>query len=303
MYHMTGEQPTSLLYSKKEIDQNLSLTSVPCKIMEHIIFKHIMEHLETHNILADFQHGFREKRSCETQLIITVEEISRYLDNKQQVDMLILDFSKAFDTVPHTRLLRKLDHCGVRGNIHGWLESWLTTREQKVLVDGEKSRLVKIKSGVPQGTVLRPLMFLLYINNIGENIGSSVRLFANDSLIYMAVSSRNDCQRLQDDLTTMVNWSKKWQMIFNPSKCYTLRITKGKQPVIYPYHMEGQVLESVNNNPYLGVELSSTLIMGHSHWQNPHKGQQIFGIYTAKFRQMSHKYQATSLPQPCKTAP
>jgi hypothetical protein len=75
----------------------------------------------------------------------------------------------------------------------------------------------------------------------------------------MAVSSRNDCQRLQDDLTTMVNWSKKWQMIFNPSKCYTLRITKGKQPGIYPYHMEGPVLESVNNNPYLGVELSSTL--------------------------------------------
>ena len=194
-----------------------------------------------------------------TRTLLKIGEISRYLDNKPQVDMLILDFSKAFDTVPHTRLLRKLDHCGVRGNIHGWLESWLTTREQKVLVDGEKSRSVKVKSGVPQGTVLAPLMFLLYINDIGENIGSSVRLFADDSLVYMAVSSRNDCQRLQDDLTTMVNWSKKWQMIFNPSKCYTLRITKGKQPVIYPYHMEGQVLESVNNNPYLGVELSSTL--------------------------------------------
>ena len=92
MYHTTVEQPTSLLCLKKEINENLStigqsLTSVPCKIMEHIIFKHIMEHLETHNILADFQHGFREKRSCETQLIITVEEISRYLDNKQHVDM------------------------------------------------------------------------------------------------------------------------------------------------------------------------------------------------------------------------
>ena len=85
--------------------------------------------------------AFVKKRSCEKQLIITVEEISRYLDNKQPVDMLILDFSKAFDTVLHTRLLRKLDYCGVRGNIHGWLESWLTTREQKVLVDGEKSKL------------------------------------------------------------------------------------------------------------------------------------------------------------------
>jgi hypothetical protein len=105
--------------------------------------------------------------------------------------------------------------------MHGWLESWLATREQKVLVDGEESRSVKVKSGVPQGTVLEPLMFLLYINDIGENIGSSVRLFADDSLIYMAVSSRNDCQRLQYYLTIMVNWRKKWQMIFNPSKCYT----------------------------------------------------------------------------------
>ena len=174
------------------------------------------------------------------KLIITVEEIRRYLDNKQQVDMLILDFSKTFDAVPHTRLLRKLDHCGVRGNIHGWLESWLIMERSQ---DQSKLNLV-------------------YIHDIGENIGSSVRLFADDSLVYMAVSSRNDCQRLQDDLTTMVNWSKKWQMIFNPSKCYTFRITKGKQPVIYPFHIEGQVLESVNNNPYLGVELSS---MGHSH--------------------------------------
>jgi hypothetical protein len=108
----------------------------------------------------------------------------------------------------------------------------VNNKRTNVLVDGEKSRSVKVKSGVPQGTVLGPLMFLLYINDIGENIGSSVRLFADDSLVYMAVSSRNDCQRLQDDLTTMVNWSKKWQMTFNPSKCYTLRITKGKQPVI-----------------------------------------------------------------------
>ena len=97
-----------------------------------------------------------------TRTLLKIGEISRYLDNKQQVDMLILDFSKAFDTVPHTRLLRKLDHCGVRGNIHGWLESWLTTRERKVLVDGEKSRSVKVKSGVPQGTVLEPLILTIY---------------------------------------------------------------------------------------------------------------------------------------------
>ncbi|KAL3852436.1 hypothetical protein ACJMK2_016075 [Sinanodonta woodiana] len=97
-----------------------------------------MNHLEENNILSNFQHGFRQNRSCETQLIITVEEISRYLDNRQQVDLLILDFSKAFDTVPHHRLL-KLDHYEVRGNLHGWLKSWLTSREQKVLVEGDES--------------------------------------------------------------------------------------------------------------------------------------------------------------------
>ena len=252
------------LYKKGDKSQPVnyrpvSLTSVPCKVMEHILFKHIMEHLEANNILADFQHGFREKRSCETQLIITVEEISRYLDNRQQVDLLILDFSKAFDTVPHHRLLQKLDHYGVRGNIHGWLKSWLTSRDQRVVVDGDHSTSVPVRSGVPQGTVLGPLMFLLYINDIGDDIKSSIRLFADDSLIYMAISSRDHCQQLQDDLTTVVNWTKKWQMIFNPSKCYVLQIARVRALISYPYHMDGHVLETVSHNPYLGVELTNTL--------------------------------------------
>jgi hypothetical protein len=107
--------------------------------MEHILSKHIRQHLEDDDILVDFQHGFRANRSCETQLIITAEEISRHLDDRQQVNLLILDFCKAFDTVPHQRLLQKLDHYGVRGNIHGWLKSWLTSREQEVVVDGYQS--------------------------------------------------------------------------------------------------------------------------------------------------------------------
>ena len=164
-----------------------------------------MNHLDKHNILVDFQHVFRNKRSCESQLVITTEDIARNLDNNQQVDMLILDFSKAFDTVPHKRLLKKLESYDINGNILSWLEAWLTQREQQVTIEGDKSSTAKVTSGVPQGTVLGPLMFLLYINDIGNDITSKIRLFADDSLLYLAISTKDDCKRLQQDLDRMVN--------------------------------------------------------------------------------------------------
>jgi hypothetical protein len=217
-----------------------------------------MNHLDKHNILVDFQHGFRNKRSCESQLVITTEDIARNLDNNQQVDMLILDFSKAFDTVPHKRLLKKLESYGINGNILSWLEAWLTQREQQVTIEGDKSSTAKITSGVPQGTVLGPLMFLLYINDIGNDITSKIRLFADDSLLYLAISTKDDCKRLQQDLDRMVNWTKTWQMIFNPLKCYVLKITKKKMKTVdFDYNINGQTLETVTSNPYLGAELGT----------------------------------------------
>jgi hypothetical protein len=103
--------------------------------MEHIVYRHIIDHLEIHGILADHQHGFRRQRSCETQLVNTIEEVARSIDNRQQIDMLILDFSKAFDTVPHQRLLQKMHHYGIKGNILKWVSGWLTQRHQRVCVD------------------------------------------------------------------------------------------------------------------------------------------------------------------------
>ena len=104
----------------------VSLTSVCCKTMEHIIYRHVMSHLERHSILADHQHGFRQHRSCETQLVNTIEQVARSLDRREQVDMLVLDFSKAFDTVPHQRLLRKMEFYGINGEVLNWISDWLT---------------------------------------------------------------------------------------------------------------------------------------------------------------------------------
>ena len=222
-----------------------------------------MTHLKQLNILKDYQHGFRKGRSCETQLIITVDEIAKSLDNRSQVDLLILDFSKAFDTVPHARLLKKLEHYGINELVLGWIRSWLLNRSQRVIIDGASSDEVSVRSGVPQGTVLGPLMFLIYINDIGEHITSNLRLFADDSLLYCAIDIPQDCLALQEDLDKLSQWSYKWQMSFNVSKCKSLSITRKRNPYLHQYTMNGQELESVKSHPYLGVELTQSL-----NWNN-----------------------------------
>ena len=119
---------------------HLSLTSLCCKVQEHIIVSNIPRHVEEHDILTDCQHGFRTRRSCETQMITLVRELAESLDNSRQVEMIILDFSKAFDWVPHQRLLKKLHHYGVRGQTYNWIRSFLTNRSQYVIVNGAPCR-------------------------------------------------------------------------------------------------------------------------------------------------------------------
>ena len=218
-----------------------------------------MSHLDKHNILTDVQHGFRKSHSCETQLITTIEEIARNLDQGSQTDAILLDFSKAFDTVPHQRLLLKLDRYGLWGEIKGWIQAWLCDRKQTVVVDGDKSAPVKVKSGVPQGTVLGPLMFLLYINDIGDNIDSQIRLFAETTILYTVIKGMGDASLLQKDLDKMIDWCNQWQMSFNNDKCKVLRIYRSLHPVVHQYTLDGTVLESVHHHPYLGIELTSNL--------------------------------------------
>ena len=218
-----------------------------------------MSHLEEFKILSDIQHGFRKHHSCETQLLITLEDLARNLDHGKQSHIILLDFAKAFDTVPHQRLLLKLRHYGIQGTINKWIQAWLCFREQSVLVKGEKSAPVSVMSGVPQGTVLGPLMFLIYINDIGLSIKSCIRLFADDTLFYATVSSKDDANTLQQDLDSLVTWTTSWQMSLNPDKCKTLNVYRSKNPITHQYMMNGVPLDTVSHHRYLGVELSSNL--------------------------------------------
>ena len=137
----------------------VSLTCVCCKLLEHIICRQIFNHLEQHNILTPLQHGFRSGHSCETQLITTTNDIMKTFDKKEQTDLAILDFSKASDIVPHRKLLHKLDHYGINGKVNTWIKAFLMQRQQQVIVEGEFSDSCSVDSGVPQGTVLGPLLF------------------------------------------------------------------------------------------------------------------------------------------------
>ena len=188
--HWIGNQPSSPRSSRREIVR-LHPTTGQSPLLQSYVKSWNMSstqasfsHFEKNSILTDCQHGFRKRRSCETQLILTIDDLARGLNDKQQIDAILLDFSKAFDKVPHQLLLLKLNHYGVRGNILSWIEDFLSARTQEVVIEGSKSTPSPVSSGVPQGTVLGPLLFLAYINDMPECVGSEIKLFADDSLLY-----------------------------------------------------------------------------------------------------------------------
>ena len=149
----------------------ISLTCILCKVMEHIEASSLCKHLNSNNIFYDLQHDFRERRSCETQL---VEELARNTSQGRQTDLILVDFSKAFDRVNHLKLFHKLNQHGVRGNTLSWIKAFLIGRSQTVVLEGEYSSEIPVNARVPQGSLLGPLPFILYINDPTENIHSQV---------------------------------------------------------------------------------------------------------------------------------
>ena len=229
--------------------------------MEHILCTHIRGHLDRHRILTPLNHGFRSRHSCETQLLLTSHDLLTQREAAKQVDVAVLDFSKAFDTVPHKRLLGKLQLYGITGDVHRWIGKFLTGRKQRVIVDGEKSEEVDVLSGVPQGTVLGPLLFLLHINDLPSAVhpDTKCRLFADDCLLYRTVSTTQDQLQLQRDLQQLEDWATDWGMKLNASKCHIMAIHRGREHSPFMYQLGGTIMSTVLQEKYLGVLVSHDL--------------------------------------------
>ena len=211
------------------------------------------------NILTPAQFGFRKDHSAELQLLQTVHDLATTLNNRSQCDVILLDFSKAFDRVSHRHLILKLEHYGIRNSVLEWISAFLSHRTQQVVCGGCYSDPAEVLSGVPQGTVLGPLLFLLYINDIPGQLTSACRLYADDCILYRQIETQADASSLQNDLEVLEEWEKIWKMKLNIDKCMVLSVTLKSNPITSHYILHNQQLTPVHSAKYLGVTIDSKL--------------------------------------------
>ena len=291
----------------------VSLTSVICKLLETINRDHMIDFLVKHKLINPSQHGFLKARSCLTNLLCFFEEITKWVDEGSPVDVIYLDFQKAFDKVPHQRLILKLKSHGMGNSIINWIEQWLTDRRQRVVVDGEVSswksvlsdrrqRVVvdgevsswkSVLSGVPQGSVLGPILFLVYINDLEEGVIGKILKFADDTKLFTKTKEIGDKKILQDDIDKLVKWSEKWQMLFNFGKCKCLHIGPGNTTSSMTYEMGGTILSTTVKEKDLGVTMNANMKVSEQCRIAASKGNQVLGMIR---RNISYKDKSLIVP-------
>jgi hypothetical protein len=235
----------------------VSLTSIVCKMLETIIKEHILLHLDQHDLIKDSQHGFLRGKSTLTNLLVYLEDITKHIDYGTPVDVVYLDFAKAFDKVPHTRLIRKLRNHGIDGNILNWIHSWLSGRRQRVIINGQASEYTSVVSGVPQGSVLGPILFILFINDMDEDIKGNLLKFADDTKLYTDIKDNQSANTLQDDLDKLQKWTEDWNMAFNLPKCGIMHLGYGNP--LNDYYLNGTVLNKIDKEKDLGIIIQNNL--------------------------------------------
>ena len=237
----------------------VSLKSIPGKMMESILKDKMMDHLAVHDLIRESQHGFMPGKSCTTNLIVFMNKVTELVDNGTPVDIFYLDYSKAFDRVPHERLLIKLESKGITSDTLIWVRDWLTGRSQTVRVGTEKSGESAVTSGVPQGTVLGPIFFIIFIDDLDE-CADAIELmikFSDDTKGLQPIRGPEDSEKLQATLDKLHDWSLKWGMSFNIPKCKIMHL--GLHNPRNVYTMGGEVLQTVEEEKDIGITITKNL--------------------------------------------
>ena len=218
----------------------------------------LLDFTEKNDIISCEQHGFQKKCSCTTQLLECIADWTKAYEDKTRggTDVIYLDFSKAFDSVPHQRLIYKLHQLGIRGNLLQWIKAFLVGRRQRVILRNGSSSWRDVISGVPQGTILGPMLFLLFVNDMPDVVKSTAKMFADDTKIYRNITTVEDCSVLQQDLNALSAWSRLWLLRFNATKCVSLRF---RAAFNYAYSLNGTYLCDVSEQKDLGVLISNDM--------------------------------------------
>ena len=245
---------------KAENYRPISLTSQICKLLERVVLKHIKKHLVDNNLICKQQHGFQTGRSCQTNIMESMELWTRWLDEGNAVDIAYLDFEKAFDRVPHSRLIKKLKAYGIRGATLDWIEDFLTDRTQQVEVGTSTSNTTGVLSGVPQGSVLGPTLFIIYINELPQIVSCECRLFADDTKLFNEIKCGEN-PSIQNDIDKLLDWSSKWLLKFNVDKCKIMHCgyTNPQKDIVMSENGVKKYMMSTTQETDLGVVVSSDL--------------------------------------------
>ena len=235
----------------------ISLTSIACKVMERLIRDKLVTYFSNNNIISKEQHGFLTHKSTTTQLLQCVNDWSKSLDSKGWVDVIYLDIAKAFDSVSHKKLLHKLQNVGITGLMLKWIAAFLSNRSQTVNINGSVSNPVSVTSGVPQGSVLGPLLFLIYINELPDVVKNcKIKLFADDSKIYFMGKKGELANLLQDDLERVFEWCDSVQLSIALEKSAVLHLGSSHNPRAN-FVISNHAIPSVEEIKDLGVIMSS----------------------------------------------
>jgi len=268
----------------------VSLTSILCKTIEKIVKNHIVAHMKLNNLFSNRQFGFMEGRSTSLQLLNVLDDWVKVLDEGGVIHAIYMDFMKAFDTVSHQRLLFQLKNYGINTKICEWVKSFLTGRKQAVKINSSISEWHEVTSGIPQGSVLGPILFVIFINDLPDCVNSSPYMFADDTKIYREIRSINDRNMLQNDLDKLFNWSCNSRLKFHPGKCKVLEISSKytqqqvkPQYVLQDYNGNSVPLGVASHEKDIGVIFESSLNFSMHIQSKVSKANQIVGLIRRSF--------------------